>query len=66
MMIVERMTDTTTDVNDMMTDPAPKIDPETSTDDGTTSLDEMSLDERNRDAKKSHHERVEKSEKCEW
>jgi hypothetical protein len=66
MMIVERMTDTTTDVNDMMTDPAPKIDPETSTDDGTTSLDEMSLDERNRDAKKSHHERAEKSEKCEW
>ena len=56
MMIVERMTDTTTDVNDMMTDPATTIDPETTTDDGTTSLDE-----RNRDAKKSH-ERAEKSE----
>lgn len=59
MMIVERMTDTTTDVIDMMTDPATTTDPDTMTEDGTTSLDERS------DAKKSH-ERAVTSEKCEW
>jgi len=57
MMIVERMTDTTTDATtdpDMTIDPATMTD--TTTDDGTKSPDEMSAD-----AKK----KAVKSEKCE-